>query len=109
MSVWVFSDLATMSQRLNEGGVTPVGGVWLWQGPVFDESGILVGLEAENLYHPLTGADGRCAMMHPFCEEDDIFIEALCADLIVSGKVQKLDALPPDWKYPDPPVTEEMP
>lgn len=99
MSVWVFKDIATASACFQEVGVTP-GGVWLWQSPAFDDNGNLTGLEAFNKYTPLVGADGRCAMMHSFSEEDEIFMECQWLPGISAGTVKRLEALPNDWVYP---------
>ncbi len=47
---------------------------------------------------PLTGADGRRAVCHPWSEVTRDWLEAYVQN--ISG-CQVLDELPQDWQYPD--------
>ena len=103
----VFKDRATCDACL--AGITVTdGGVWLFQGPRYGTDGEYLGMNPTNLYTPLTGADGRCAMCHPFSEDDVVQMATFWASEVKSGAVEFHDCMPADWKYPDPPVTEGM-
>lgn len=58
----------------------------------FDEGGFACGLTE--------GADGRCAVGHPFSESDIGWLEAYLDTQIASGDVALSEVMPSDWKYP---------
>ena len=89
-TVIVFKDKATADLVAKEIAATPFGGVWLWYQPEEDRNEIVY----------LQGADGRCAMCHPFSESDRAWLEVYLEEFIASGDVQILDAVPADWRYP---------
>jgi len=89
-TVLVFRDKATADVILHEIAVTPFGLVWVWFDP--DDP-------ATNRVQYAQGADGRCAIAHPWSEVDRDWLEAYLADWVASGDVRVLDALPEDWPY----------
>lgn len=76
------------------------GGVWLFQGPVYDEKGVYTGMNKDNIYQPLVGADGRCAMCHAFSEDDAVQMTTYWKTEVGKGDVEFHDEMPADWKYP---------
>jgi hypothetical protein len=96
----VFRDRATCDACLQDLTVTD-GGVWLYQAPRYDEAGNYIGMKPTNLYQPLVGADGRCAISHGFSEDDIVQMATYWASEIKSGMVEFHESLPPDWAYPN--------
>ena len=95
----VFKDRSTCDACL--AGITVTdGGVWLFQGPRYGTDGEYLGMNPVNLYQPLVGADGRCAMCHPFSEDDLCQMAVYWESEVKSGAVEFHDALPKDWVYP---------
>jgi hypothetical protein len=69
-----------------EGGSAPC---WLW----FDPDA------PTNQVQYAQGADGRCAVAHPFNAVDRAWLETYCDSWITAGQMQILDALPANWQY----------
>lgn len=93
MTVLVFKDKITADTELKEIAATPnieggIGSVWVWHQPD----------GTANDIQYCTGADGRCAIAHPWSQVERDWLEAWFNG--VAG-VQILDALPVDWQYPD--------
>jgi hypothetical protein len=89
---------------MNEIGCTPEG-IWLWLGPpvVPGDSDFIESIGdpdgTPNMVQYIEAADGRCAICHPFGDDDMAFFTEYCASGISSGDIQLLDALPEDWEY----------
>ena len=94
-TVIVFQTKALADQICQEIATTPgieggIGPVWVWYDPDTPENDVQYAI----------GADGRCAISHPWSEIDRDWLEAYMDEWIQVGQVQILDALPDDWKYP---------
>lgn len=92
--VIVFQTKALADTILNEICATPqleggVGAVIVWWRP---ENG-------ENTCQYNQGADGRCAISHPWAEVDCDWLQAYMAEWIADGRVWVGDKLPDDWQY----------
>lgn len=85
MTVLVFKDKTTADTVLKEIAATPFGQVWAWYDPD----------RAENAIQYAQSTDGRCAVAHPFSEEDGAWLKVYLGGM---AGVQVLDALPSDWR-----------
>lgn len=91
--VVVFPTKAKAKELLKEIAVTPFGAVILWAG----ESNPAFAFDAtESIVGMLEGADGRCAVSHPFGEDDAEWLR-----IYLAGQAEVLDGLPGDWVYPE--------
>ncbi len=88
MTVIVFATKILADTILREIAATPWGSVWVWYDPD----------QTTNTVQYNQGADGRCAIAHPFNEMDADWLEAYMDGWLVAGTVQIRDALPEDWQ-----------
>lgn len=87
MTVIVFSDKTKADAVCNEIAATPYGLVWCWYDPD----------RPENAVQYAQSADGRCAIVHPFEEQDQAWLEVYLDGM---AGVRILNVLPADWQYP---------
>lgn len=68
-------------------------GLWLYQGPTKD------GISPINLGSPAIDATGRCAICHPFSEDELQQMAVLWEEEIGTGEIEFHDSLPENWKW----------
>lgn len=91
----LFKDKFVYDRAVNEAIVLD-SGLWLYQGPGGKD------LSPINLGSPAIGADGRCAICHPFSEGELQQMAVLWDEEIQTGDIEFHDELPEDWKWPEP-------
>jgi len=90
------SCVGQMTPQGLDGLVVLDSGLWLYQSPQYQD-GEYTGMHPVNLTSPAVADDGRCAVCHPFSEEEIEQMSSYWADEIASGAVEFHDALPDGW------------